>query len=434
MQDDLSATGSLDKRPALESYLRYMAAQGASDIFLTTGAPPSVKAQGEVRRLTDKPLAPGLVRRLAYEIMTPKQQAEFERNLELNFGTAVSKVGRFRVNVYVQRGEVSMVIRFISHRIPELETLRLPAVVKELVTARMGLVLVVGSTGMGKSTTLASMINHRNATMTGHILTIEDPIEFTFSHNQSIVGQREVGIDTLSYENALREAMRESPDVIMVGEIRDELTMQAALRFADTGHLVLSTLHAVNANQALDRVVNLFPAQSRNRILMDLSLNLRAIVSQRLLRGLKTPRIPAVEVMLNTPFIAELIRDGKVGEIKEIMGKTRSTGMQTFDQSLLQLYEAGEISREEALANADSRNDLEWKINFGGGVEGASTGNKPKTTETAVGTARGTQAPRSPSPAADRTPAPALGGRGTSTLHDFDEFLNTRANARRTDG
>ncbi|MGF1546912.1 MAG: PilT/PilU family type 4a pilus ATPase [Thiotrichales bacterium] len=434
MSDALISTDSTEKRPALESYLRYMAAQGASDIFLTTGAPPSVKAQGEVRRLTDKPLAPGLVRRLAYEIMTPKQQAEFERNLELNFGTAVSKVGRFRVNVYLQRGEVSMVIRFISHRIPELDALRLPGVVKELVCARMGLVLVVGSTGMGKSTTLASMINYRNATMTGHILTIEDPIEFTFSHNQSIVGQREVGIDTLSYDNALREAMRESPDVIMVGEIRDESTMQAALRFADTGHLVLSTLHAVNANQALDRIVNLFPPQSRNRILMDLSLNLRAVVSQRLLRGLKSPRIPAVEVMLNTPFIAELIRDGKVGEIKEIMSKTRATGMQTFDQALLQLHEAGEISREEALGNADSRNDLEWKINFGGGVEGGPN-TKPNLADTAPRAANESRSnPPQRQSGAERTPAPALGGHGTSTSHDFDDFLSLRANARRTDG
>ncbi len=408
------------KPPLIESYLRYMAAQGGSDIFLTTGAPPCIKLQGEVRPFGDKPLMPGVVRHLAYELMTPQQRADFERNLEMNFATSVSRIGRFRINVYLQRGEVSMVVRYISSAIPELDALRMPPVLKELVMARQGLVLVVGSTGMGKSTTLASMINYRNQTAYGHILTVEDPIEFTHTHKKSIVGQREVGIDTLSYDNALREAMRESPDVIMIGEIREESTMQAALKFADTGHLVLSTLHAVNANQALDRIINLFPTDTRNRILMDLSLNLRAIVSQRLLRGLKAPRIPAVEVLINTPFIAELIRQGKVHEIKDIMEKGDAVGMQTFDQSLVRLYEQGEISREEALANADSRNNLEWRINFGGGVETRESGDPAPG---ATGSAESTQGGEAPA-----TSRPADPG----VLSDFDSFLKARARARQT--
>ena len=356
----------------IDPYLHYMAEKDASDLFLTTGAPASIKIQGEVVPVADSPLKPGVVLRVAEEIMNEEQCAIFEATKEMNLGLSIPDVGRFRVNIYMQRGEASMVIRYISSHIPAIDTLYVPPVLKKLVMYKSGLVLMVGATGTGKSTTLASMIDYRNTVKSGHILSIEDPIEFTFTHKKSIIGQREVGIDTMSYQSALREAMREAPDVIMIGEIRDPETMQAALNFADTGHLVLSTLHAVNSNQALDRIINLFPTAARNKILQDLSLNLRSIVSQRLIKGVEAKRVPAVEVLINSPFVAELIVQGKIGQIKDIMEKSASAGMQTFDQSLLELFEAGNISREEALANADSRNNLEWRMNFGGGTPDTS--------------------------------------------------------------
>ncbi len=349
----------------IESYLRFMADKGASDLYLTTGAAPSVKLHGDLVPISETPLRAGVTQAVAYEIMNEDQRRDFEATLEMNLGLPIHGVGRFRVNIYRQRGEVSMVIRYISPKIPTLESLNVPLVLQEQVMHKSGLVLMVGATGTGKSTTLAAMLEYRNQQQAGHILTIEDPIEFTYTHAKSIVGQREIGIDTLSYGNALREAMREAPDVILIGEIRDTETMQAAISFADTGHLVLSTLHAVNANQALDRVINLFPSDARNRVLQDLALNLRCIASQRLISGLEVRRLPAVEVLINTPFVADLIERGRVGEIKEVMEKSASVGMQTFDQSLLFLYQAGKISREEALANADSRNNLEWRMNFG---------------------------------------------------------------------
>ena len=357
----------------IETYLRFMAEKGASDLYMTTGARPSMKLNGEMVPISEKPLKPGVTKAVAWDLMTPEQREEFERNLEMNIGLPIHDVGRFRVNIYYQRGEVSLVVRYVSSNIRSLEELSMPPVLKDQIMEKTGLVLVVGATGTGKSTTLAAMIEHRNRNMAGHILTIEDPIEFAFTHNKSIVGQREVGIDTLSYKNALREAMREAPDVIMVGEIRDHETMEAALSFADTGHLVVSTMHAVNANQALDRIVGLFPEDARQRVLQDLSLNLRCIASQRLVMGKDGNRVPAVEVLINTPFIAELIYKGLVGDIKEVMEKSSSVGMQTFDQALLQLYEQGKISREEALSNADSRNNLEWRMNFGGGVSDPTT-------------------------------------------------------------
>ncbi len=408
----------------IESYLHFMASKGASDLFLTTGAPPCVKVQGKVVPVSEAPLKPGVVRRVAYELMNAEQRAEFEAQLEMNVGVSIPDVGRFRCNIYLQRGEVSMVIRYISSRIPPLDSLHLPEVLKEMILYKNGLVLVVGATGTGKSTTLAAMIDYRNARQTGHILTIEDPIEFTFTHKKSIVGQREVGIDTLNYQNALREAMREAPDVIMIGEIRDADTMQAALNFADTGHLVLSTLHAVNANQALDRIINLFPAPARGKILMDLSLNLRAVVSQRLVSGVDGGRVPAVEVLINTPFVAELIAKGDIGGLKEAMEKSESTGMQTFDQSLYSLYEMGQISREEALANADSRNNLEWRINFGGGL-----GDTTASLTVPPGVGKGAPAENSPtepnlaSPFADPEPEP---GRGSGSLDDLQPFSRSR--------
>lgn len=352
----------------LDPYLKLMAEKGASDLFFTTGASPSVKINGKLHIVGKNKLGPGQTKTLAYSILTPAQIQEFEKTLELDIGLSLQELGRFRVNVYLQRGEVSMVIRFIRSSIPTIEELGLPLIFKKLILEKTGLILMVGATGSGKSTSLASMIDHRNTNDAGHILTIEDPIEFVFKHKKSIVGQREVGLDTLNYSNALRQAMREAPDLIMIGEVRDQETMQAAITYADTGHLCVSTLHAVNANQALDRVINMFPPEHKNQILMDLSLNLNAIVSQRLVPDKLGGRVAAVEVLLNTPYISELIRKGEMNEIKDIMEKGGESGMQTFDQSLFQLFRDGKVEWEAALEHADSRTNLEWKLNFGGGA------------------------------------------------------------------
>ena len=356
----------------IDPYLKLMVEQNASDLFFTTGAPVCTKVEGVTRRVSRNVLEPGVVKKIAYSIMDDQQIREFEMTKEMNLGISVAGAGRFRVNVYFQRGEISMVIRYIKGDIPDMESLGLPPILKKLVMEKNGLVLVVGSTGSGKSTSLASMIEHRNIQQTGHILTIEDPIEYAFSHKKSIIGQREVGLDTLSYENALREAMREAPDLIMIGEVRDRQTMEAAITYADTGHLCLTTLHAVNSNQALDRIVNFFPPEGKSQILMDLSLNLRGIISQRLIPSVEGGRVPAVEVMINTPYISELIKRGDVGEIKSIMEKGAASGMQTFDQSLYDLYKSERVSLDDALNNADSRGNLEWQINFGGGVKSVS--------------------------------------------------------------
>ncbi|MCH7880160.1 MAG: PilT/PilU family type 4a pilus ATPase [Proteobacteria bacterium] len=350
----------------LEPYLKIMAEKQASDLFFVTGAPVNMKLQGKTSPIAKNTFETGQVQKLAYSLLNDEQVRDFEINHELNLGFTLEGVGRFRVNIFVQRSEVSMVIRYIKWVIPTIEELGLPQVLKEVVMNQNGLVLVVGSTGSGKSTTLAAMIDHRNRNEGGHILTIEDPIEFVFRHNKSVVSQREVGIDTLSYENALREALREAPEVIMIGEARDAETMKAAINFADTGHLCLTTLHAVNANQAMDRMMNMFSIDMRKQLLMDLSLNLRAVISQRLVPGMKGKLACAVEVMMNTPYISELLRDGNFNEIKEIMEKGDATGMQTFDQSLYDLYKADKISIKNALAYADSSTNLEWKINFGG--------------------------------------------------------------------
>jgi twitching motility protein PilU len=350
-------------------YLKLMSDKNASDLFFTTGAPASVKLEGEMRPVSRSALDPGVTREIAYSLMDKAQIREFEATKEMNLGLSIAGIGRFRVNIYRQRGEVSLVIRFIKSIIPTLEELSLPPVLKDLVGHKNGLIIVVGSTGSGKSTTLASMLDFRNAHHAGHILTIEDPIEYVFAHKKSIIGQREVGLDTLSYDNALREAMREAPDLIMIGEVRDRKTMAAAISYADTGHLCLTTLHAVNANQALDRVINLFSSDARQQILMDLSLNLRGIVSQRLVVGMDGRRVPAVEVLVNTPYSSELIKKGEMGALKEVMEKGSVNGMQTFDQSLLELYRMKRINLQAALANADSRGNLEWRINFGGGED-----------------------------------------------------------------
>ncbi len=340
-------------------------------MYFTTGAPVSVRIEGSMRPVGKSMLTPGMTRKLAYDLLTPTQIKEFEKTLELNLGVSYTDLGRFRINVYMQRGEVSMVIRYIRADIPSIDELGLPDIYKSMIMRKKGLILVVGATGMGKSTSLASMLDHRNMTENGHILTIEDPIEFMFRHKKCIVGQREVGLDTLSFDNALREAMRESPDIIMIGEARDRETMESALRYADTGHLCLTTLHATNANQTLDRMLNFFPSDAHNQILMDLSLNLNCILAQRLVKTEDGNRIAAVEVMVNTPYISKLIREGNFHEIKEIMEKGNDSGMKTFDQSLFDLYAEKRIDLKAALANADSSSDLEWKINFGGGVDEA---------------------------------------------------------------
>lgn len=367
---------------ALDPYLKLMAEKEASDLFFTTGAAPSIKVNGEMKPVSKKSLEPGQTRKIAYSILSETQIEDFEEELELNLGLSRPGIGRFRTNIYMQRGEVSMVIRFIKSRIPNIDELGLPEVLKSLIQEKKGLILMVGATGSGKSTSLAAMIDHRNETQAGHILTIEDPIEFVYEHKKSIVGQREVGIDTHSYENALREAMREAPNMILIGEVRDQETMEAAITYADTGHLCVSTLHAVNANQALDRIINLFPPEQKNQILMDLSLNLKAILSQRLVPTKDgKSRMPAVEVMLNTPYISELIRKGDMHEIKETMEKGGQEGMQTFDQALFDLFKHGKIDINDALNFADSRTNLEWKINFGGGSTGLASNKKKKPQE-----------------------------------------------------
>jgi twitching motility protein PilU len=337
----------------------------ASDLFFVTGAPPNLKVQGTTSAISKKVFGPGQIKNLAYSLLSEEQVRDFEINRELNLGFTLASVGRFRVNTYVQRSEVSMVIRYIKWDIPTIDELNLPQILKKIVSNKTGLVLVVGSTGSGKSTTLASMLDYRNSIEGGHILTIEDPIEFVFRHQKSIISQREVGIDTLSYENALREALREAPEVIMIGEARDATTMKAAITFADTGHLCLTTLHAVNANQAMDRIMNMFPADMRRQLLMDLSLNLKAVISQRLVPGMKGKLACAVEILLNTPYISDLLRAGNFNEIKDIMAKGDSIGMQTFDQSLFDLYKSDKITIKSALSYADSSTNLEWKINFG---------------------------------------------------------------------
>jgi len=353
----------------LQPYLKLMSEQQASDMYFTTGAPVSVRIEGSMRPVGKSMLNPGMTKKLAYDLLTPAQIKDFENNLELNLGVSYVDLGRFRINIYMQRGEVSMVIRYIKADIPTLDELGLPEIYKTMIMRQKGLVLVVGATGMGKSTSLASMLDHRNMTESGHILTIEDPIEFMFRHKKCIVGQREVGLDTLSFDNALREAMREAPDVIMIGEARDKETMESALRYADTGHLCLTTLHATNADQTLDRLLNFFPSDAHNQILMDLSLNLNCIMAQRLVKTESGSRIVAVEVLVNTPYISKLIREGNFHEIKEIMEKGHEAGMKTFDQSLFELFQAKKIDLKAALANADSSSDLEWKINFGGGTK-----------------------------------------------------------------
>ena len=346
----------------LGRYLSLMVTQGASDLFLSSGVPASLKIQGQVKRLPEPNLDSSQVQSLAYSVMRESQIREFESSMECDLAIALEGLGRFRVNVYRQRGDVAVVVRHVNAQIPSLESLKLPPVLSRLAMLKRGLVLVVGAAGSGKSTTLAAMLNYRNQHAAGHILTVEDPMEFEHQHAMSNVDQREVGLDTQSFDEALRHAMREAPDVIMIGEIRDRDTMQHAMAYAETGHLCVSTLHANNANQAQQRILNFFPEAAHKQVMMDLSLNLKGVVGQRLIRGTKERLVPAVEVMLLSPYIADLIQKGKTDEIKEVIAKSNELGMATFDQSLYDLYQRGEISLEQALDNADSRTDLSLRI------------------------------------------------------------------------
>lgn len=358
----------------LNALLQATVAHDASDLFLLVGAPPHVKVDGAMHPLKAPVIQPGEVSSIADQVLDERHRAHFAQTLECNVGHTAAGIGRFRLNLYRQRGEVALVARRIPTTVPSLQTLGLPPVLGRLAQAPRGLVLIVGAAGSGKSTTLASMIDHRAAHLGGHILCVEDPIEFLLPHRLALVSQREVGVDTLGFPQALRNAMREAPDVIMVGEIRDQLTMQQALAYAETGHLCLSTLHAANASQAIKRIVNFFPDTAHAQLFLDLSLNLEAIVSQRLVPGLRNRRLPAVELMLQSPYLAELIHQGRIDELRTAMGKSTESGMQTFDQSLYDLLIAGEISLEQALANADSRTDLALRVRLHHGVDPAEAG------------------------------------------------------------
>ena len=341
---------------------KLMADKQASDLFFTAGAPIQIKINGTVMPINSQILDPEQVKKISYELMSEAQVKEFETKQEMNFAQSGGDIGNFRVNIFRQKSTVAMVIRFVKPDVPAFESLGLPPILKEVIMEKLGLILVVGSTGSGKSTTMASMIDFRNGIKTGHILTIEDPIEFIFKHKKSIVNQREVRVDTHTYENALVSAMREAPDLLMVGEIRDRETLQSSLLFAQTGHLCLSTLHANNSYNALNRIIGFFPREARESLQADLSISLRCIISQRLIKTVDGKRIPAVEILLNTKHIQELIKAGEVGQIKDAMEQSLSPGSQTFEQALFQHYQAGRITMDEALANSDSPTNLHWLI------------------------------------------------------------------------
>jgi twitching motility protein PilU len=347
--------------------LTAMTKAGGSDLFISKDFPPSMKLQGTMRPMTKQKLSSGVTRRLAQSLMNERQRAEFAKDLECNFAISLPGVARFRVNVFMQQQKVGMVIRTIANEIPDFATLGLPESLKDIVMTKRGLVLVVGATGSGKSTTLAAMINHRNRSSAGHIVTVEDPVEFVHQSHKSLITHREVGIDTHSWHNALKNTLRQAPDVILIGEIRDTETMEHAIAFAETGHLCLGTLHSNSANQTIDRIINFFPEERRKQLLMDLSSNLRAIISQRLVRTADGKgRKAAIEILINTPIVADKLLKGEFHEMKAIMGKSRELGMKTFDLSLFDLYNEGTISYEEAIRNADSANELRLNIKLNG--------------------------------------------------------------------
>jgi twitching motility protein PilU len=344
---------------------------GGSDLFISADFPPSIKHQGMMKPIGQQVLTADKTKLFAYSLMNEKQRQEFEHELECNFAISVPNVSRFRINVFQQQLQVGMVIRTITADIPNFAQLKLPETLKDVMMAKRGLILVVGATGSGKSTSLAAMIDHRNENSAGHIITVEDPVEFVHKHKKSMITHREVGVDSHSWHNALKNTLRQAPDVILIGEIRDTETMEHAIAFAETGHLCLGTLHANNANQALDRIINFFPEERKNQLLMDLSSNMKAIISQRLVKTQDgNGRRAAIEILLNTPLIADIILKGQLHEIKEIMKKSRELGMQTFDQALFDLYNEDEISYEEALRNADSMNELRLQIKLKSSREG----------------------------------------------------------------
>ena len=347
----------------INDLLRLMVSRNGSDLFLTCDFPPAIKVDGKVTKVSPQPLNGMHTMALARAVMNDKQAAEFERTKECNFAISPHGIGRFRVNAFIQQGQVGLVCRTIAQVLPTLDGLGMPKILKDVAMSKRGLVIFVGATGSGKSTSLAAMVDHRNEHSFGHIITIEDPVEFVHAHKNCIVTQREVGIDTDGWEAALKNTLRQAPDVILMGELRDRETMEHAVAFAETGHLCLATLHANSANQALDRIINFFPEERRQQLLMDLSLNIKALVSQRLMpRQEGRGRVAAVEILLNTPLVSDLIFKGEVSEIKELMKRSREQGMQTFDQALFDLYEANVISIEDALRNADSLNDLRLQI------------------------------------------------------------------------
>lgn len=357
-----------------KDYLKILAMKDGSDLYLTAGAKPSAKFQGTLHAIDKMTLTNVNVKDIAYNVMNEEQIKEFEHKPEMNLAISEHGVGRFRINIFKQRNAISMVVRNIVTDIPSFESLKLPPILQKLVMAKNGLILFVGGTGSGKSTSLASLIDYRNTNSGGHIITIEDPIEFVHTHKKSIINQREVGVDTDSYEDALKNTLRQAPDVILIGEIRDAETMEHALAFAETGHLAISTLHANNANQAIDRIINFFPEERRNQLLNDLSLNLRGFISQRLVPTVDKKRCAAVEVLLGTPIVRDVIKRGGISELKEIMEKSINLGMQTFDHALLELFKQGRISEEEAIRNADSANNIRLKINLGSGQTGEQSG------------------------------------------------------------
>ncbi len=347
----------------MHELLRMMVSKGGSDLFLTTGSPPAIKVDGKINTVSKQVLAPSHTQMLARSIMNDKQVSQFEETQECNFSIALPGVARFRVNAFIQRGSTGLVLRIINSDIPSFDELGLPEILQEISMTKRGLVIFVGGTGSGKSTSLAAMVDYRNRHSHGHIITIEDPVEFVHEHKNCIVTQREVGVDTESYEIALKNTLRQAPDVILIGEIRDRETMEHAIAFAETGHLCLSTLHANSTNQALDRIINFFPEERRQQLLMDLSLNLKALISQRLIPRIDgNGRVPAVEVMINTPLMSDMIFKGEVHEIKELIKKSGEQGMKTFDQALFDLYETRAVKYEDALRNADSVNDLRLRI------------------------------------------------------------------------
>jgi len=376
----------------LEKLFHVMSEKQASDIFITAGAPIHIKVQGNSMPVNQQMMDPAMIEKIAYEMMSPEQIKVFEATMEMNLSIGIPQVGNFRVNIFRQRSSCSIVVRFIPSTIPQLDTLGMPAVLADLIMAKHGLILVVGATGSGKSTTMAAMLDHRSANRSGHILTIEDPIEFLFRHKLSIINQREVGLDTMSWGAALKSAMRQAPDCILIGEIRDKDTMAAAIAYAQTGHLCLATLHANNSYHALNRIINFFPLESRTSLYLDLSVTLKAVVSQRLVKKPDGTRMPAAEVLLNTRHIAELVEKGMINEIKEAMEQSMAPGSQTFEQDLYRLYKENTITLDEALANADSPTNLSWLINnsdFGASSTGRLTPATPDTAGSDVPTLPG---------------------------------------------